>query len=493
VVTGVPFTPGEAVGIVAPWFVAIVDSAHGGRLGNALIELAATSAGGVDEVAEAVAALPVRSLPDFAVGLVELHLVRVLLRGGFAAQVERDGRLETFDGTGFRTWREMTVERPSEVRIGVGSELRCPSHYWTAEGIVPASVLVVTTTHEGAEEPRATPTSMPPAGSTEAGLVESAEVAPAMQPEDGALLDLPSPTATSGVSEGEEAFEPQTDVAPASVDLERSTAASDGRDAENRRLEDPSDQTLPPAEDQWIAGVSDLSGAVSESEDPYAELWHTKIRSIEDAAVRDGDDILLEGGAPDGTTQAGEATDRPSDADGDHDGHTRAIDPSLIGAAQDAANGPEPAAGGVPSSPCVHGHPNPPFAVTCRRCLAPVRDVVERVPRADAGVLVLPGGERIVVDRTIVVGRNPKAGGLYTGDPPRLIGLADQPDVSRTHVVIELSGWTATVTDQDSVNGTEVQLPGKPPEQLRPHSPMALVVGARIVLANEVELKLEGG
>ena len=49
------------------------------------------------------------------------------------------------------------------------------------------------------------------------------------------------------------------------------------------------------------------------------------------------------------------------------------------------------------------------------------------------------------------------------------------------------------MTDQDSLNGTEVQLPGKQPEQLRPHVPMAIVVGTRIVLANEVTLKLEGG
>jgi hypothetical protein len=122
-----------------------------------------------------------------------------------------------------------------------------------------------------------------------------------------------------------------------------------------------------------------------------------------------------------------------------------------------------------------------------------VKETVERVARADAGVLVLPDGERIEVDRTIVVGRNPKADGLYTGDPPRLVGLSEQHDVSRTHVVIELSGWTAMVTDQDSMNGTEVQLPGKPPEQLRPHAPMAIVVGTKIVLANEVTLKLEGG
>jgi hypothetical protein len=275
-------------------------------------------------------------------------------------------------------------------------------------------------------------------------------------------------------------------------------------DAAPFRLEDPSDQTLPPGE-QWSdhldesvpttdVAPTDEGGPL---DDPYADIWNTRIGSIEDAAVRPVE--LVDGGSPIiGSPSAADArgSERVAEddgRDGDHDGHTRAVDPALLAGALEAMEDAPGRAGGVPSSPCINGHPNPPFAVTCRRCLAPVRDTVERVARADAGVLVLPDGERVEVDRTIIVGRKPRAYGLYTGDPPRLVGLADQPDISRTHVVIELSGWTATVTDQDSVNGTEVQLPGKPLEQLRPRSPMALVVGARIVLAGEVELKLEGG
>jgi hypothetical protein len=70
VVSGVPFRPGDAVGIVAPWFVAVIESERGGDLGNALIELSELPAGGVDELIEVVASLPLRSLPDFALGVV---------------------------------------------------------------------------------------------------------------------------------------------------------------------------------------------------------------------------------------------------------------------------------------------------------------------------------------------------------------------------------------------------------------------------------------
>lgn len=481
---GVPFGPGDAVGIVAPWFVAVIESEHGAALGAQLIEVSHLAAGGFDELVELITKVPLRLLPEFAVGVVELHVVRLLVRGSFAALVDRSGGRECLDGQGFRTWRELSIPRPVEVRIGVPDALHEPAEYWTTGGVVPASSVAVVTQHDGLASSRPAPAD---------------EVEPVIRAESVIdEVEIAMPTLVEREPEPGPEHEPEPEPHPApepepapEADSEGAIRAREPDDEPDPLLiNDPSDQTLVPFE---------------LDDDPYADVWHTMVRSIDDAIVHPQSGDATEGApAPNtsgliGAPPAANVEIGPL-PEGDHDGHTRTVESlraELAAASPGTPDlgvaGPQSPSGGVSSSPCVRGHANPPFAVTCRRCLSPVRDVIESVPRADAGVLVMQDGERIEVDRTIVIGRNPKAEGLFSGDPPRLIDLPDHQDISRTHIVIELSGWTAMVTDQDSMNGTEVQLPGKEPEQLRPHAPMAIVVGTRIILADDVVLRLEGG
>ncbi|HMT61888.1 MAG TPA: hypothetical protein PKA24_13575, partial [Microthrixaceae bacterium] len=59
------------------------------------------------------------------------------------------------------------------------------------------------------------------------------------------------------------------------------------------------------------------------------------------------------------------------------------------------------------------------------------------------------------------------------------------------HCVIQVSGWTASVVDRGSQNGTVLHAPGRNPELLRPGVPTVVLPGSEIVLAEAVTLRFE--
>lgn len=80
----------------------------------------------------------------------------------------------------------------------------------------------------------------------------------------------------------------------------------------------------------------------------------------------------------------------------------------------------------------------------------------------------------------------------YVGEQPNLVKIPDpNRDLSSQHVEIRLDAWLVTVKDLESTNGTEVVLPGQPPVLLRPHDPMTLEPGSKIVLSGICEISFE--
>ncbi len=102
------------------------------------------------------------------------------------------------------------------------------------------------------------------------------------------------------------------------------------------------------------------------------------------------------------------------------------------------------------------------------------------------GVLVFSTGERVVVDRPLVLGRNPHA----EPDAARPVKVAGA-GVSRRHAAITVDRWCAEIDDLGSANGTEVTLPGGAPCRLAPGRPVGLVAGTRVDLAGEVSFVVE--
>lgn len=107
---------------------------------------------------------------------------------------------------------------------------------------------------------------------------------------------------------------------------------------------------------------------------------------------------------------------------------------------------------------CPAGHLNPPHQLSCRRCGADIAlDAAETtVPQPIVGRLELPDGTHVDLDRSVVVGRNPRPEATrHDGDvyPVQLLAPAS---VSRTHLLLVVDGWTLSAVDCGSQAGSAV-------------------------------------
>lgn len=109
--------------------------------------------------------------------------------------------------------------------------------------------------------------------------------------------------------------------------------------------------------------------------------------------------------------------------------------------------------------------------------------------------LLLPGGETVDVDRSVLVGRAPEASRVVTDGEPRLVTVASpHQEVSSTHLEVRPGSGAdhgcAVVTDLGSTNGSVVVQPGLPPEDLRPGVTVQLVPGAVLDLGDGVSIEV---
>lgn len=123
---------------------------------------------------------------------------------------------------------------------------------------------------------------------------------------------------------------------------------------------------------------------------------------------------------------------------------------------------------------------------------AAVRDQDDDEPGPPLGLLVFSDGARVVLDRPMVLGRNPRpASGSADDDPSvRLVKIATS-GVSRRHAAITVDRWRASIDDLGSSNGTRVTLPGRRPHELEPGRPVDLVAGAIVDLGGDVSFVVE--
>ena len=186
------------------------------------------------------------------------------------------------------------------------------------------------------------------------------------------------------------------------------------------------------------------------------------------------------------TTRAG----APDIGDTDHDHHTQRRDlAAAAGVAAAPASGPasghleQTTSDTVLAVRCHDGHLTDPVAPTCRSCGATVpAQEPQRVLRPPLGVLRLPEGEHVPLDRPVVLGRRPGPSG--PGDWPHLVQLpVESTYLSRHHLRIDLDGWHVVARDLGSRGGTTLFAPGRDPEKIRGHEPHLLEHGTVVDLA----------
>ena len=141
---------------------------------------------------------------------------------------------------------------------------------------------------------------------------------------------------------------------------------------------------------------------------------------------------------------------------------------------------------------CARGHfndPSSPFCATCGISMVQQTHNLVEGPRPPLGVLVLDDGSTYVVDRDIVIGREPGVDEGVTDGSARGITLPDpERAISRVHARVSLHEWEVRVTDAGSANGTFVATrdatqwtPVTPPNPAVLTPGMHLLVGSRVL------------
>lgn len=145
---------------------------------------------------------------------------------------------------------------------------------------------------------------------------------------------------------------------------------------------------------------------------------------------------------------------------------------------------------------CPAGHLSPPHRDTCRVCSHQVADQQAfEAARPVLGVLRLESGDKLPLDRGVLLGRSPKVrADLEVAREPHIVKLTSPDnDLSRNHLEIIIDGWHVLACDLGSTNGTTVQIPGSAPIRLRPGEHVALEPGTVLVLADVVSVTFEVG
>lgn len=144
---------------------------------------------------------------------------------------------------------------------------------------------------------------------------------------------------------------------------------------------------------------------------------------------------------------------------------------------------------------CNLQHPNPPGVDRCVRCGGQVQPQNPRlVSRPALAVLRSSAGDRVEVDRAVLIGRAPTANRVSGGRLPRMLTVpSPSHDISRTHVQVEPEGWSVMVTDLHSTNGTTLVRPGADVERERmvPGEPVEVRIGWVIDLGDGITVAID--
>ena len=140
---------------------------------------------------------------------------------------------------------------------------------------------------------------------------------------------------------------------------------------------------------------------------------------------------------------------------------------------------------------CPNGHANSPERMACGACGAALSGTPRTVSRPPLGVIELSTGEQIVLDRSTILGRRPRASRVSARDVPQLITVpSPQQDISRSHLELRLEGWHVVAFDLGTTNGTTLYRANTEPVRLRSREGVMLRDGDTIDLGDGVLLRM---
>ena len=139
----------------------------------------------------------------------------------------------------------------------------------------------------------------------------------------------------------------------------------------------------------------------------------------------------------------------------------------------------------VPGVYCARGHFNDPRARFCNHCglsMAQSSVILVDGPRPPLGVLVVPGGTMVRLDRDVLVGRIVTSDARVRAGTASALTFDDRTGhLSRLHAEIRLAGWDVHLVDRASTNGTYVFDERRGAwHRLAPNHPVQLLPGTTV-------------
>jgi len=534
----ISYRPGTWFGIVGENATVLLPPSEKARAGTlwALVDDGA----GFDDVLDALVSAGLRALPGFVLLSGDADAMRIVVRGPSKASFVTDEGDVVVEGSVSAIWEDRSVRGVTAMSIVLeeSDEPLLTMH----GGLIRLAALVSPGRVEPVQAPGPTasapapiaqaqgPTLMPPSGGADdvSGPYAAVLPFPAGLPAAPAVAAVPSsgagPDADEGARAGQ-AGEPDQADAPIDAPLV-AEPAGDAAEPAAGQADEPTDEPTDEPEDDldvpvWASASSDpLTGPVDH------EAWADEPTGVIP--------IVTEQELP----AAGQAaTEAPTEEPPGQSAESAAEPPAWTPQAPPSA----PPAGAVPPPPpfppTPPAPPAPPSALDVpswgavpsvepdeapqQEHPAPPTDDHDGLTRAglpDASLIPsppgIPGqqaapavtaypvaklefshGERVDVDRVVIVGRAPEAGRFSLAEQPLLVTVpSPHQEISSTHVEIRpgtgVDHGAAVVTDLGSTNGTVVVQPGLGPEELRPGVPVQLMPGALIDLGDGLTIRV---
>jgi hypothetical protein len=115
-------------------------------------------------------------------------------------------------------------------------------------------------------------------------------------------------------------------------------------------------------------------------------------------------------------------------------------------------------------------------------------------PGRAAARLAMSSGERVPLNRPVLVGRAPQASRVHSTQVPRLLTVPSPlQDISRTHAEIRMDGDDVVLTDLHSTNGVLVVRCDSGPQRLQPGEATVLQPGVLVDLGEGITFTVERG
>ncbi|WP_336648264.1 FHA domain-containing protein [Microbacterium sp. MMO-10] len=459
------------------------------------------------------------AIPPFAAVVREGEHARIAVRGRVRARVVAAGDEREITGAEVTTWSERFVPGMTGIEIRVEDGAEDPALPIVA-GVVRAGVIIAGTallpepSAEAAPEVRASSDgdpAVPAPGSSDEELAPSpasSDEAPVPSPSSSDDDVVSSPASSDddvvpspGSSDEDDVPAPGPSSEDAAGDRDETPSPADEPDpepVEGTTTQDPEPEHDPaplvPAADE-----DDLGDTVISAPAPV----ETILPPADTIAAPLGGHTLDFRPAPTAPVQAGPAQAAPAQAaptapqtgsapdDGDHDGATISL------AQARALRGDLPVAPTVAGAVPTPAEPVPaPVSAVPGITLEPARPGAAN-PAPAAAVTTGPrvrlsSGQVVALDRTVVIGRRPRATRSSGATLPHLVAVdSPQQDISRSHLEIRPEADAVVVLDLHTTNGSTLLRPGAEPVRLHPGEQTIVVTGDVIDLGDGITVAFE--